>query len=296
LVTSLADFAETLRPHAARLDTDAEFLYTTYLLWQESGLHVTDFDKDLATLSRVIGAFVFLILQETVSGEPGCGVAYGHLRVGKGPLYDAGRVNGIIPWLTGIHIFNRVLLGFLLPNGSEAYARVPIEDCRTFRHTLPMSLIACSSMQTVGVTVANLPLSASDFVRIDPPGTAAKNNLNSLAGHTPLLFGNIQASLRIIQASPTLSDTAKLLSQNAHTTLEAARSIIATPEEGATFRARVADTAIRLATLATMASGGSSLQTGSDPERLYREALVFTLMAQTDFVVENAFQTVLGDN
>ena len=176
----------------------------------------------------------------------------------------------------------------------RAYAFIGASDCGAFRHTSPFSLIACSSMQTVGVTLTDFPLSADEILRIDPPGTAAKNNLHGLAGHTPLLFGNIYASLKIIQNSPTLSGDAKALAQDSLKTLKNEQNTVITPHDGATFRAHVADTAIRLATLATMASGGSSLQTGSDPERLYREALVFTLMAQTDFVVENAFRTVLG--
>ena len=116
---SIVDFAQTLRPHAARLDTDADFLKTTYQNWQENGLRVTDFASDLATLSSVSGAFAFLILQETVSGESGCGVAYGHLRAGKGPIYQLGKVNGTLSWFTGTHIFDLVKLGVLLPDGSE---------------------------------------------------------------------------------------------------------------------------------------------------------------------------------
>jgi hypothetical protein len=289
---NLSALALSLRPEANRLDHDADALRTAYMHWQKSGLRVEDFHRDLALLASASGAFAFLILQEAVSGQPGCGVAFGHLRTGKGPRWHAGKVSGIIPWMTGAGIFSCVKLGVLLPDGSEAYATVDVQDSPTFRHHPAMTLLAGTSMQTVAVTLTDFPLEESAFMRIDAPGTAAAANAQSLVGHTPLLFGNCDASLRLIRDAPRLSESARERAHNMVRRLRAERETTA-PSHGAAFRARVADTAIRLATLATMACGSSSLQTGSDAERIYREALLFTLMAQTDPVVETAFEEIL---
>jgi hypothetical protein len=291
---TIASFAELIRDLAASLDYDDTSLHTAYRIWQKSKLSVVDFHQDLATLASVSGAFAFLILQETVAGKSGHGVAFGHLRTGKGPLWVNGKVNGIVPWMTGADFFSHVRLGMLLPDGFEAYAEIAANDRPEFSHSEPMELIACSSMQTVSVTVTNLAIAESDFTRVDAPGSAARANATGLVGHTPLLFGNMQASLNRICNAPRLSDDAKSRAVSALAQLETQRTeALAAPSLGGQFRANVVDTAIRLATLAAMANGSASLQSGNDAERVYREALVFAQMAQTDAIVETAFETVL---
>jgi hypothetical protein len=292
---TIASFSELVRELAASLDYDDTSLHTAYRVWQKGNLAVADFHQDLSTLASVSGAFAFLILQETVAGKPGHGVAFGHLRTGKGPLWQEGKVNGIVPWMTGAGFFHTVRLGVLLPDGSEAYAEIPAHDRPEFCHSESMELIACSSMQTVAVTVTDLAIDESKFTRVDAPGSAARANASGLVGHTPLLFGNMQASLQRICDAPRLSDEAKARAASTIASLETQRTAaLADPSLGGQFRANAVDTAIRLATLAAMANGSASLQSGNDAERIYREALVFAQMAQTDAIVESAFEAVLG--
>jgi hypothetical protein len=291
---TIADFAKAIHPQAAAIDNTFGALKTAYASWQKDNLAVMNFPKDLAMLSSTSGAFAFLILQETVAGKPGCGVAFGHLRAGKGPQWVDGKVSGIVPWMTGAGVFHTVRLGVLLPDGSEAYAEVAAHDRPEFHHSNTMALIACTSMQTVSVAITDLPIDEKHFTRVDAPGSAARANANNLVGHTPLLFGNMQASLSHLCNAPHLSDDAKARATAAVITLETQRTAaIADPTLGGQFRARVVDTAIRLATLAAMANGSGSLQSGNDAERVYREALVFAQMAQTDAIVESAFEAVL---
>jgi hypothetical protein len=292
---NIARFAELIREESASLDNDNTSLHRAYHRWQEANLAVTDFHPELAALASVSGAFAFLILQEAVAGKPGHGVAFGHLRTGKGPRWASGRVSGTVPWMTGAGFFHTVRLGVLLPDGSEAYTFIPAHDRPEFRHNKPMKLMACSSMQTVSVSLTNLAVSESDFTRIDTPGSAARANANGLVGHTPLLFGNIQASLSHICNAPRVSYDAKARAASKMALLETQRTeALADPTLGGKFRANAVDTAIRLATLAAMANGSASLQSNSDTERVYREALVFAQMAQTDAIVESAFETVLS--
>jgi hypothetical protein len=294
--SKFSEFAETLRHQSAVLDSDPSTLQAAYAVWRENGLCIADFHRDLALLSSVSGAFAFLILQETVAGTSQQGVAFGHLRTGKGPRWQAGKVCGVVPWMTGAGFFPTVKLGVLLPDGSEAYTVVDAQDRPEFRYSPPMKLLACTSMQTVSVILDNLAVDESAWTRVDAPGSAARANASNLVGHTPLLFGNIHASLRQICAAPHLSDAAKNRAERAARQREEERQEArADPSLGGAFRARVADTAIRLATLMAMTGGSRSLQQGNDAERVYREALVFTQMAQTDEIVESAFETILSE-
>jgi alkylation response protein AidB-like acyl-CoA dehydrogenase len=65
-------------------------------------------------------------------------------------------------------------------------------------------------------------------------------------------------------------------------------------EQGPRLRAELGDFAVRLARLAVMAGGGGALTIGHPAQRLYREALLYSLMAQTDAIVGQAFEEVFG--
>lgn len=267
---SLARFAEeALTPNAARLD------------------------HDRAALKETWSAFV--ALQQLVTGcqDPPAGVAFGHLRNpgGPAPLWQDGLVSGPLPWLTGAGLFERVQLGFRLPDGSEVRAWVAAQDRPEFRHSAPLSLIALSGTDTRRVMCTNLPVSERAFLSVKPVGTEAREAAQGVLGQTPLMLGALRASLRLLQDSGR-GDLG--LAQAYVATLEAeihhAYTSGTADTVGPALRARAGDLSVRLARLACMACGGISLVTGHPAERLYRETLVYSLMAQTDSILADAFK------
>ncbi|WP_309717560.1 hypothetical protein [Armatimonas sp.] len=286
---------EFLAPQAALLDTDPDAMRAVWQAFVARGLHQElDFFTTLPLLTEYSGAFAFLALQQRVAGCPDvpAGVAFGHLRnpQGPAPLWSEGRVSGTVPWLTGAGIFTRVLLGFRLTDGSEVRAWVEAQDRPEFRHSAPLPLLAIRGSNTVSVALNNLDIPESAFVSVQPLGTQSQSDAKGVLYQTPLMLGNLHASLRLIEASGrgALAKAYAIVAQ-----LEVELRAENAAQNGPALRARAGDLSVRLARLACMACGGGSLVTGHPAERVYREALVFSLMAQTDAIVNDAFEELL---
>jgi hypothetical protein len=294
---ALNDFIqEVLVPSAARLDTDFELLKAAWDEFVARGLHRFEgrwLFEGSGVLAEFSGAFGFLALQQQVAGSPevSAGVAFGHLRnpSGPAPLWQNGKVSGEVPWITGAGIFERALLGFRLGDGSEARAWVDATDRPEFRHSEPMSLIALFSTRTVRVEVRGLSVPEADFVSHEPLGTMAAGDARGALGQVPLLLGNCRASVRLIEKSGR-GDVEKVRSALAQLeeSVAAARAS-GDALTGRTLRARAGRLSVQLARLACLSCGGASLLARHPAERVYREALVFNLMAQTDQIVADAF-------
>ncbi len=159
-----------------------------------------------------------------------------------------------------------------------------------------MALVACSSTRTVSVQITDLPLDASRIVRVVPRGTQAEQDAEGVLFQTPLMLGCLAASLQLIQAAPRIEAAVRRRCAAAVTALiEEVFDALATgahSERGPLLRARAGDLSVRLARLAAMACGGPSLQRTHPAQRLYREALVYSLMAQTDAIANQAFVPV----
>ncbi|MDX1933609.1 MAG: hypothetical protein SFU56_13500 [Capsulimonadales bacterium] len=317
-ISRLAAFAERLRPDAARLDTEDGLVREWFDAFRNEGFHELggsraplsgeEFAEVLATLGAVSGAFAFVALQQIVANMhlavpeepswPVVGVAFGHLRnvAGPAPVWDGATVSGFVPWLTGANLFPEVILGMRTLDGDEVFARVDARDRPAFRHSEPMPLIACAGTRTVTVRVDGLSVSPSQVLRSQPNGTMAEGDAQSVLYQTPLMVGCARACLSLIAASGRLGDEEKSrYRKTVKARLESVREAFSGSDalQGRRLRARLGDLTVRLARLAVMASGGSALITGHPAERLYREALLYSLMAQTPEIVQDAFAEAL---
>ncbi len=318
-LTRLDCFAQELRPDAQLLDQDANLLAEWYARFRTQGLHTgwsarqplsgKEFCLALAALARVSGAFAFVALQQFVANLsltnlvaedaewPAVGVAFGHLRNPQGPAprLEAGSAHGFVPWLTGAGIFPQVILGLRSTDDQEVYALVDATDRAEFRHSAPLSLVACAGSRTVSVQIEALRIEESALLKTQPAGTQARSDAEGVLYQTPLMVGCAQACQQLILASPRVGPAEAEQSRQAteallNRVLQAFET--STPEEGQRLRAELGDYAVRLARLAVMASGGIGLLHNHPAQRLYREALVYSLMAQTDEIVRYAFQEV----
>lgn len=282
-----------------------------HLAWSpRQPLSGQEFCEALAILAAGSGAFGFVALQQFVAngnlvgrvadGErwPCVGVAFGHLRHAQGPFpqYDGRAAQGFLPWMTGTEVFPQVILGMRGPEAEEIYALVDSTNRPSFRHSAPMDLIACTGTGTVSVDVVELLVDEKSILKRDPAGTFARNDPLGVLYQTPLMVGCVRACHEIINFSPRVSNASRarcelkteILLRSIHNGFEYCLA-----SEGKRLRAELGDFAVRLARLAVMASGGGGLVRGHPAQRLYREALLYSLMAQTDDIVNQAFQEVL---
>jgi hypothetical protein len=318
LTHAFRSFADTLCPDAERLDLDADLLHARYLDFQRSGLHefggarqpleMREAMDCLSILAEASGAFAFLALQQWVANMgypdpvgqpwPRLGVAFGHLRnsAAPSPVWENGVANGIVPWMTGAGTFEEILLGVRMADLREAYAWVDGRDREELCYSEPMNLVSCTATRTVRIEVKSLRLEESCFTRVEEPGTLARNDAMGVLFQTPLMIGNLKASLRLIESSTVMDaplrircfDTVSHLIDEVYDSLDTGTPV----ERGPDLRARIGDMTSRLSRLAVMACGGKALALGHPAQRVYREALLFSLMAQTERIVNDAFEAV----
>ncbi|GEM_PF-1706334 len=303
--------ASTLVPDPEQTDRDPEALGQAFERYCAEGLHLAGRERSslenfrfLAGLAERSGAFAFLALQQYVAAaylDPGesvrIGVAFGQLRRPDAVQVrtdQLGRLSGRVPWFSGSHLFDEVVLGFH-SDGCEVLTRVNARDRPGFRHGPPMPLVAMESTQTVEIEIDGVH--ATRRLREQPVGTMRESDRLGIAWQTPLMVGNARASLRLLlNADLAAEDKARLEVR----TFELAQALEHAIEAGAPaadslrLRSRIGALMVRQARLAALAGGGRALLQGYRAGRIYREALVLNLMAQTPEIVQDAIEEDLA--
>lgn len=242
-------------------------------------------------------------LPKMVTGERWLGIGFSQLRRPGPPLLKASateggyRLNGHIPWITGYEIFGEVLVGGTLDSGEALFAIIPFASQQGISFSEPMKLAAMESAQTVTADLTNLFVPESQVVFIRPATWISNNDqINiTLQGHFAL--GCARAGLDILKANsekkplPFLASSYNLLDSEHEACRAAISAAHATAEEETTherlqLRAWAIDLAVRSAHAAVTSSAGAANSVHHPAQRVYREALVFTVSAQTSAIME----------
>lgn len=246
------------------------------------------------------------VLPGAASGESSMGIAFGHLRrpgpppVRARPIDGDYLVEGTAPWVTGFGFYPEFLLGAQLPDGSVLFALVPFAETESERGRLrvsePMPLLAMSAALTVEVTLEPWWACAEDVVAVHPPGWIRTNDLLNVAVQGHFAIGCARAGLDVAgrELDRRGTDRARAALARLEAEWEACRSALAAAsgaEEEATeqklrLRAWAIDLAVRCAHAAVVAAGGRANLDDHPAQRVYREALVFSVVAQTSAILE----------
>lgn len=238
------------------------------------------------------------------TGEALVGIGFSHLRRQDNPLLkaietDSGyQFHGHIPWLTGWGCFETVLVAALLPNGQAVYGMVPFTETHqdsggSIRFSEPMQLVAMSSTNTVTAELIEWNLDASEVALVTEVGAIFKSDRNNVLNHSFFALGCAQAGLDII--SRTQERKPYLSIASAYKTLleelELCRRFIYSAqdesfEERLKLRVWSIELAMRCAQAAVVVSSGAANLKQHPAQRVYREALVFSVAGQTTAVLE----------
>lgn len=238
------------------------------------------------------------------NGQKLVGIGFSHLRrSGNPPLkavpVEGGyRLHGHIPWITGLEFFQTVLVAALLPTGEAVYGMVPFTNVQRngeIRFSQPMSLAAMTSTNTVTAELTEWFLPTSHVAFVLPAGAIHRSDRANILNHSFFALGCAQAGLDIVesvrQQKPFLAIAA------AHNSLiqeltECRRSIYAALSQETSFdlklklRAWSIELAARCAHAAVIVSSGAANSASHPAQRVYREALVFSVAGQTNAVLE----------
>jgi kynurenine formamidase/alkylation response protein AidB-like acyl-CoA dehydrogenase len=239
------------------------------------------------------------------SGKVLLGVGFSHLRRRGKPIITAltvpggYRINGVVPWITGFGFFPEFIVAATLPDGGAVFGIAPFQNVQQqegeITFSSPAQLAAMNSTNTVSATLSNWFVPEEFVVSIKQPGWIQENDRKNLLRATFLAFGCAEAGLDVIKSAFEKKSLSFI--DDAFNSLQAelnsCRSAIAfSKQEEVDFtrklqlRAWAIDLTTRIAHAAVTVSSGAANYNHHAAQRVYREALVFTVSGQSSAIME----------
>ncbi|MBV8886090.1 MAG: acyl-CoA/acyl-ACP dehydrogenase [Chroococcidiopsidaceae cyanobacterium CP_BM_RX_35] len=240
-------------------------------------------------------------------GEVLVGVGFSQLRragdppVKALPVIGGYQLDGQVPWVTGFGLFQDFIVGTALPDGQALFGVVPFvetyqESVGVIAFSQPMALAAMTSTNTVTATLKGWFLPQERVVFVKPAGWIHENDKQNVMKSTGLVLGCARAGLDILQQAQNtkslffIAQAFEALDRE----LTACRAAIrqaqqdksASLGERLQLQAWAIELAVRCAHAAVTVSSGAANYSYHAAQRVYREALVFTVSGQTTAVME----------
>jgi kynurenine formamidase/alkylation response protein AidB-like acyl-CoA dehydrogenase len=216
------------------------------------------------------------------------------------PTVGGYNLDGTIPWVTGYGLFSEFIVAATLPDGSAVFGIAPLQETQqesggAIAFTTVAELAAMPSTNTVGATLTRWFLPEEQVVFIQPPGWIHKSDHQNILKPTLLTTGCALAGLDILEAAsiskslPFITKAFQTLQQeltDCRTAIREGQQQDRGMREKLQLRSWVIDLATRIAHAAVTVSSGSANYKHNNAQRVYREALVFTVTGQTRDVME----------
>jgi len=217
-------------------------------------------------------------------------------------------LNGHVPWITGWSFYEEFLIGATLPDGRAVFAVVPLTTQKGIQISPPMELAAMYTAMTVSADFENWFVPENKVAFIKPDGWIQGNDMINIALQGHFAIGCAQAGLDVLQLAAEkrgfsfLKDAyERLLSELEECKDETARAQAAVESGGEdvtewrlSVRAWAIDLSVRCAHAAVTASSGAANSLAHPAQRIYREALVYTVSAQTTPVMEATLKRLMA--
>ncbi|MCW5937060.1 MAG: acyl-CoA/acyl-ACP dehydrogenase [Fimbriimonadaceae bacterium] len=233
------------------------------------------------------------------NGERLIGIGFSQLRRHGEPVLRAEpveggyRLDGHVPWITGYGFYPEFLIGATLPDGRAVFGIVPFTASPGISFSEPMRLAAMEAAMTVTAELNGLHLPASHVVFKKPAGWIHENDQINVTLQGFFAIGCAQAGIDVTQRNfekkgmAAIGEAAAALQLELEECRRATNEALGEGDEGVTneeklrLRAWAIDLAVRCAHAAVTSSSGAANSIHHDAQRIYREALVFTVSAQT---------------
>ncbi|MBL8047519.1 MAG: acyl-CoA/acyl-ACP dehydrogenase [Chthonomonas sp.] len=225
------------------------------------------------------------------------GIAFSQLRKDGQPALtatpdgDGYRVNGKMPWITGLGFFEHILIGATLPDGRTLFARTPFAPSANLSLSEPMQLAAMGTALTVSGVARDLPIPASEVVSIEAGDWIHQNDRLNVTLQATFALGCSRAAIDLL---------AKTEVENAflskwHELVELVNQQGLPMAEKLAIRATAIEFMGRAAHAALIASGGRGIALSHSAQRIAREAFVFSVSAITPDVQSAALRTIANN-
>ena len=261
-----------------------------------------------------------LLLPDLASGKKLCAVSFAHLRRPGPPALratptDGGyRLDGTTPWVTGWGLMSQVVFGATLPDERFVYLWVPgrREDFADVFANVdapggewgrltasdPLALCAMNASATVELTCENLFVPDAHKLSESDRETMQRNDRNGVLGATAMPIGCATGSVRLLCETAerrhlsAIGRTAGAFGRELEDVRGQIRDWSGRTGEPDFFahavqlRAHVVDLAVRASLACVAANSGGANNLSHPAQRLYREAMFYTVQAQTQDVMD----------
>lgn len=259
------------------------------------------------------------LLPRLATGELMCAISFAHLRRMGDPVLSAHRVdggyllNGTTPWVTGWGIMNQVVFGATLPDDRFVYVWVPADrddfpqlfenitpfngKWGTLEASQPLKLAVMNSTATVELTCTNLFVPDDYVLSFSDRETMQRNDRNGVLGAAAMPIGCAAGSIAVLcslaeqRNIPAVKRSADKFTRELTDLRNAAydfkTGVSGTQQDAIDLRARLIQFAMRAAHAAVAASSGAAIYTSNPAQRLLREAMFYTVQAQTREVMDS---------
>jgi len=239
------------------------------------------------------------------TGDRLLGVGFSHLRHFGEPLVkalpvDGGyQVSGNLRWATGFEVLSELILAAVLPDDRAVFGIIPFTDSiqpggGEINFSEPMQLAVMQSTNTVSGEIKHWFIPQDYIVAVQPPGWIQENDRRKVLMFSFLCLGCARASLDIIQHTatskrlPILHETFARLDAELIHCREQILPALNSPldyDRSLQLRAKAIVLANRCAQAAVTVSSGAANYSHHPAQRVYREALMFTVFGQTKDVM-----------
>jgi alkylation response protein AidB-like acyl-CoA dehydrogenase len=242
-------------------------------------------------------------LRDMAAGRHYVGVGFGHLRR-KEPMILATavsggyRLTGTAPWVTGYPYLSGIIFGASLDTDTDRhiYLYAPAEESDALRSTPPLPLCAMNATATTEVKLENLFVPEENFVKWSSREEMARGDFYGIAGATAPPLGCAVGALKTLRSVaekrgaglPVLPASVAAFEKEIAECRTNARRIGDGPkdtgvykEEALNARAWAIELAVRVSHAAIAGAGGAGNSRLHPAQRRFREAMFYTLTAQT---------------
>ncbi len=251
-------------------------------------------------------------LPSMATGASLMAVSHSHLRrrgqppVTATPTSQGYEINGIVPWITGWTFFDWVILGAILPTGDALYGMIPFQSSEQpsggkIQLSPPLHLAIMQPCRTVTATLNRWLLTPEYVVMIKSPVTLRQQDCQNVLHQGFYALGCALAGLDILgdilRQNRVSANAKKVYAQlSTEVNLCRERMLLSSNEILYERRLKLRVWAINLAgrcsQAAVMASGGAANLLSHPAQRVYREALMFSVFGQTADIRENTLQSL----
>ncbi|AUX39081.1 isovaleryl-CoA dehydrogenase [Sorangium cellulosum] len=252
------------------------------------------------------------VLPRLASGERFCTVGFSHVRRPGPPMVraeldgDQVLLDGTVPWLTGHGLADDAVLAGTLPDGRVIFVLSSLREVEAIQPSPPLRLCAMNASATVSLRLRGLRVGREQVIATLTREQQTARDAAGMLAPAALSLGVAGAAAALLAQAADRRGSAALASaaRGFAGEIDDARAEVnawADQPEAAEYgehavraRAWCIELGVRTAHAAVAASGGSANLLEHTAQRLFREAMLYSLTAQTRDLQAATVQRLVG--